>query len=238
MKLYRGDNIYNKLTEPGLYRNNGLRSKAFGGGSDPTNIKLIRFRESIRKHIKWENDLDKEFYDVSDYLSFSEDLERAIFWCRNKDTLTIKNTESYKETRYIFTLNMDDSSLREFGNGIFSYSFMCNPSLKSSDSGIEPHLSTFSYVCNEETCMICNNKLNEHKILLINSFDYLRKCTSPMDICKYRKAIECAEEDKEWLILPLDPIKKYRSCRIPRADFWTAEHYKAIGEKRPDLNYL
>ena len=48
MQLFRGDKIFNHLTQPGLYRNNGLRTKSFGSGCNPYNIELLGLLETIR----------------------------------------------------------------------------------------------------------------------------------------------------------------------------------------------
>lgn len=235
MQLFRGDNIFNKDTEPGLYRNNGLRTKAFGSNCNPENIELLGLLETIRQHVKPENNTDTEYYNVTDFLSFSEKSERALFWCRDKDRLMLEKADNYNETRYLFTLTIDDNYIIEFGNGIYSYAFNCNPKLKSFDSGEEPHMSALRFTYSNEICPICENQHKTHRILLINSYEYLTKNARQ---AKYDGAIEFAENDNEWLVLPFDPLGIHRSSRIPRADFWIAEHYKVIGEKRPQLNYI
>lgn len=235
MKLYRGDNIYNKETEPYLYRNNGLLTKAFGSNCNPDNIELQGLLESIRKHVKPENSSDKGYYNVTDFLSFSESKERALFWCSDMDRYILEKADEYKETRYLFNLSIDNNRLKKFESGMYLYNFCCNPKLKSSDSGKEPHLTAFKDNCCQEICSRCNNINENHSILLINSYEYLIKNTTHS---KYTKAINFASNDKEWLILPFDPLGIHRSSRIPRADFWDVELYKVIGERRPLLNGL
>ena len=101
----------------------------------------------------------------------------------------------------------------------------------------EPHLSVFNAIYNEEICPICQNKNRNHKIILVDTVEYLLK--NSIDE-KYEGAMESAKKDNEWLLLPFDPLGKgmQRSARIPRADFWHAEHYNVLGEKRPQLNSL
>jgi len=235
MNLFRGDNIFNKNTNPELYRNNGLRTKAFGSGCNPQNIELLGLQESIRKHVKPENSSDRVYFDVTDFLSFSEERDRAVFWCSDKGKLILDKADDYNETRYLFILNIDDNSLREFGKGIYSFEFRCNPQLKLSDSGKEPLNSLLRFIHSSEICSICSNQNRTHRILLINSFEYLIQNTQH---AKFEDAICYAEKDKEWLVLPFDPLGKYRSSRIPRADFWTVEHFIGKDEKRPELNLL
>lgn len=235
MKLYRGDNIFNDKTEPFLYRNNGLLSKAFGSECNPANIELQGLLESIRKHVKPENISDKNYYDITDFLSFSESRERALFWCSDMERLILQNVDNYQETRYLFVMYFDNCNVKSLGNGIYTFNFYCNPSLKTSDSGKETHLTFLKHLHREEICPICRNQIKNHRILLINSFEYLKENAHHS---KYNGAIEFAEKDKEWLILPFDPLRIHRSVRIPRADFWVAEHFKGIGEKRPSLNCI
>ena len=238
MKLYRGDSIYNDKTEPGKYRNNGLFSKAFGSCCNPKNIEIIGLRETIRMHINPINSFDLKYYDVTDFLSFSESEERALYWCRDKDSLIIVKATEYEETRYLFTLKLDNNFIRKIGTGIYLYSYNCNPSLKMSDSGEEPHLTFLKLIHGNEICLICNNINRKHKIILINSVEYL---IANSNHAKYGGALESAKNDREWLMIPIDPVETnqdHRSARLPRADFWHAEHYKVIGEKRPPLNYL
>jgi hypothetical protein len=235
MKLYRGDKIYNEKTKPYLYRNNGLLTKAFGSGCNPENIEIQGLLESIRKHVKPEGVNDKIYYDVTDFLSFSESRKRALFWCSDMDRFLLESTDNYKETRYLFSLSIDDHELVSHGKGIYTFTFYCNPKLKCSDSGREPHLSLFEHLHNSEICPVCNNYHRKHKIILINSYEYLSEFKNHS---KYKEAINFAKKDKEWLVLPSDPLGNHRSARIQRADFWSAEHFKITGEKRPNLNCL
>ena len=68
--------------------------------------------------------------------------------------------------------------------------------------------------------------------MLIDAVTYLNSY-APKDV--YDKEIEYATRDKEWLVLPLDPIDgEFRSCRIQLADFWRAKLYTMEGDVRPE----
>ena len=235
MQLFRGDKIFNHLTKPGLYRNNGLRSKAFGCGSNPENIEIKGLLETIRCHVNPIFREDRNYYDVTDYLSFSESYERALYWCKDRNSLELNSSNDYQETRYIFTLNIDDNYLEILDRGVFIYSFNCNPQLKTSDSDNIINKAVFQSKYATEICPICSNYNKLHKILLINSYEYL---LNHGNHSKYDGAIQFAKQDNEWLVLPYDPLGKHRSTRIPRADFWSAELFNGNGEKRPNLDYL
>jgi len=235
MNLYRGDNIFNERTEPGLYRNNGLRSKAFGGGSSPENIETQGLIETVRRHIKPVDSIDNSYYDVTDYISFSESIERALYWCKDRGRLVLQPANDYEETRYLFTLRINENQKTKIGEGIYSYFFKCNYKLKTSDSGDQIQKAALEFSHNIQTCPICKNETMSHQILLINSHEYLLNYKEQE---KYEGALEFAKRDNEWLVLPFDTIEKHRTTRIPRADFWNAEHFKVVGEQRPANSYL
>lgn len=232
MELFRGDKIHNGKTKPGLYRGNGLRSKSFGSGTNPANIEVIGLLETIRKHIK-PTGADFQYYDVTDYLSFSKNQERAYYWCSDMGTITLERCREYEETRYIFKMTLEDVFIQELCNGIYLYHYACNPGLQTSDSNSEHRLileSIFSY----KVCPQCRNENRNHSMILINSYEYL-KCHINHE--GYDGAIKFAQQDEEWLVLPYDNFEdtNFRKARIPRADFWAVEHFKVFGEARPNM---
>ena len=115
MDLFRGDKIHNIDTCPGTYRENGLRTKAFGSGCNPQNIELFGLIESIRKHIKPLEIKDFNYYDVTDFLSFSSKRQRAMYWCTDGNALILDKAEEYNETRYLFTSNLNDNLVTSIG---------------------------------------------------------------------------------------------------------------------------
>jgi len=235
MDLFRGDKIHNIDTCPGTYRENGLRTKAFGSGCNPQNIELFGLIESIRKHIKPLEIKDFNYYDVTDFLSFSSKRQRAMYWCTDGNALILDKAEEYNETRYLFTSNLNDNLVTSIGHGIYLYRYKCNIGLIKPDKNDDILLSFFKYKSENELCPICENMYYNHRLILINSYEYLINSTKD---AKYKGAIEFAKNDDEWLVLPFDSIGELRSSRIQRADFWFAEHFKVIGETRPDIDYL
>jgi hypothetical protein len=235
MDLFRGDKIHNIDTCPGIYRGNGLRTKSFGSGCNPKNIELLGLIESIRKHIKPLAQKDFDYYDVTDFLSFSSKRQRAMYWCADRNALILDKSEEYEETRYLFTLNLNNNLMTSIRDGIYIYRYQCNLGLIKPDKKNDILTSIFKYKSINEPCPICGNMYNNHRLVLINSFEYLIKNTKD---AKYKEAIELAKDDDEWLVLPFDSLGELRSSRIQRADFWFAEHYKVIGETRPDIDHL
>jgi hypothetical protein len=236
MKLYRGDNIFNTKTTPYLYRNNGLLSKAFWGKDNPCNIERLGLLQTIYKHINPQNSIDREYYNTTDFISFSTSRKRAEYWCSDKGQLILEAAKDYEETRYLFILDIEDKYFKNLGRGIHSYSFYCNPQLKTTDSNNPFHkvASSLAYY-RQEPCSVCNNKKRNHQIILINAVEYLKSYPQQMTS---EKALQNATLDEEFLILPLDYVEQFRETRIPRADFWTVELYKNIKETRPELPNL
>lgn len=235
MILFRGDKIYNNYTQPYLYRCNGLRSKAFNGNQDPCNIERIGLFKTIINHIKPTNEKGKIYYDATDFLSFSESRTKALEWCSDKNTVILESANDYEETRYLFILNINQSDIYAIGNGLYLYSYNCNPTLKLTDSNNPIHKTALISQLQNQICPTCQNKHKFHHIILVNTVEYLHFFPDQVG-CK--EAIQNSTEDKEWLILPYDYEGNFRSTRIPRADFWNVELFKGLGEERPKLNHV
>lgn len=228
MKLYRGDNICNKLTEPRLYRFDGLRTKAFGKG-DPAYIEKKGLLETIRQHINPDpNSIeDKSLYDTTPFISFSSKTIRAFYWLTDKNKFKVDEClVDFSETRYLFEINIPDNELINVGNGIYSFKFLCNPKLKTANSPDPIFSSALPLMYGVIDCPICEKKYKVHEIILIDVVTFLQKFK---EMEKFKGAYELAEEDGEWLLLPFDrmPDKSgSRFNRIPRADFWKVKHFK------------
>ena len=226
MKFYRGDNICNKLTEPNLYRFDGLRTKAFGKG-DPAYIEKHGLLDTIRQHInpdKKSNE-DQNLYNTTPFISFSTNIDRAFYWLTDKNRFEIEKCKiDFSETRYLFECEIPDSEVIEKGKGIYSFNFICNPSLKTSNF-LDPILdSALPFMYGTTECPICNMSYKFHEIILIDTKVFLHQYKEKE---KYKGAHILAEEDKEWLILPFDTMDKngFKYNRIPRADFWKVKHF-------------
>jgi len=232
MKLFRGDNIFNVQTEPDLFRFNGLMTKAFGSGVDSENLELTGILNSVKFHVRHNSKKKKAYYDVSDYLSFTESYERAKYWCSERNELPLNPAQDYDETRYIFELDINNSKLNKIEDGIYSYNYNCNFKLRKSDSGEIIHRSTIEYINSTQTCPRCQNKNLKHQLILINSLEFLE--SKDKTLISSRE-IKFAKQDQEWLLLPndLDYKTNKRLTKIPRSDFWTVNLFKVKNEPRP-----
>lgn len=235
MILFRGDNIYNKRTEPYLYRCDGLRTKAFNGNQDPRNIEIIGLSKTIINHINPTDKYGKMYYDATDFLSFSESRSKALEWCSDKNTIVLETADDYEETRYLFILNINEAEIKAIGDGLYTYSYNCNPTLKRTNSNNPIHEAALIPQLQSQICPMCENKHKLHHIILINIVEYLNFYPDHVG-CK--EAILNSTENKEWLIFPYDYEGNFRSTRIPRADFWNVELFRGFGEERPNLNHI
>ena len=156
-------------------------------------------------------------------ISFSVSKERAMYWCSDRETLNLTPCEEYYENRYIFILDLCEKDLTDHGFGIYQFRYNCNPALKASNLRSQNPSPLESTLKNQKCPLCANSKLN-HIIVLINSYKYLSNNSNHQG---FRGAIDYAKADQEWLVLPYDSINnsKYLEARIPRADFWTVEHY-------------
>ena len=236
MKLYRGDKIWSS-SEPGRYRFDGIRSKSFGKGK-PAYIKAEMLLETIRQHINPASPLDQLIYNSTEFISFSTSQSRAMFWLSDKNSLDLHETNAdYQETRYLFEVNINECELSPFDRyeTMFLYRFACNYELKMSNSSslIEQAIiqgtPPGTYF---KSCPMCQKTERNHLIVLIDAPKYLQKYKNSDD---YDGAIINAQDDNEWLILPVDRIAQFSGTTIPRADFWSAKHYIGEGETSDPL---
>ncbi len=232
LTLFRGDKIFNDKTQPGLYRGNGLTSKAFFGNGDPGYIDKQGFEETIRIHVNPLSIKDRQVYDISAYLSFSTMKDRAVYWGSDKTMNLSEVHEDYTETRYIFTATIPKAELIHLADAFYEVKYNCNRFLKKSN-GPDPGFITASLQSN--VCPHCVNGYQRHSLILIDTVSFLEK---HKHLVNYDGAYKNACEDNEWLLLPNDPMGpsgKFQSARIQRADFWSAKHYRLTTEAPRDL---
>ncbi|TRU46263.1 MAG: hypothetical protein EWV91_13025 [Microcystis aeruginosa Ma_QC_Ca_00000000_S207] len=228
MRLYRGDFIEN-LTEPGLYRIDGIRSKTFGRG-DPYYIDKNSLIEAIRQHTEPNSPVDIDYYNKTDFISFTTERKRAMYWASAMGKISLVNCDiDYFETHYIFTIDIEEEKLIKINEGIYFFEYACNPLLKQPNS---PYILDYPAVV--PTCPICQGLKSNHSLYLIDSVEFLNRHS---DSEKYKGAFENAIRDKEWLLLPNDSINHGRSARIPRADFWSVTHFMVEGKPRDPFRY-
>ena len=227
MLLYRGDCVHND-TKPGIFWFDGLQARSFGKG-DPAYIKREGLLKSIRQHIHHPTISDQEYYQSTDFISFSTKRDRAEYWMRGKGTLiTMPCLRPWYESRYLFTMDIPENRRQEVEDGVYSFNFQCNPALReaNSPSPMDAVLLPF------QKCDRCRQG-GHHEILLVDAVVYLSLHKQDR---KNAKALDNAKQDAEWLVIPNDPlIPAGRSSTIQRADFWRAEIFNVVGEERDPM---
>lgn len=235
MILYRGDNFFNEYTDPGRFRTDGIRSKAFGKG-DPAYIQREGLIESLLCHINPNhlNPKEKSYYDTTDFISFSESYDRALYWLKDRGKITLeRNVIPYTETRYLFSINIDMSKAIKYSEGLYYYEYKCNMTLKTPNAPDFYSILQTQLIINNG-CEVCQNQSSIHRLILINSEEYLNTYKSNS---KKPKALIFAKKDQEWLLLPFDEIAYgFKHARIPRSDIWSVDLFDSSIEKR-DPNY-
>ncbi len=233
IKLFRGDKICNEKTEPDLFRANGLRTVAFGSGGNSRNLENTGILNSVKFHVIHNSKKKKAYYNISDYLSFTESYDRAKYWCSEKNNLALLPAIDYQETRYIFEVDINQENLEEIEEGIYSFKYFCNFKLRKPDSNDNKSQRLYNLMNREQVCPICRNSDHNHELILINSYKFL-KANKEFNISP--KELEFSKNDEEWLLLPNDKEMRtgQRLTRIPRADYWKVQLFRVDGEIRPE----
>ncbi|WP_431199619.1 hypothetical protein ACQ86K_01125 [Mucilaginibacter sp. P19] len=174
------------------------------------------------------------YYDTTDFISFSEDRGRALYWLSQRGKLSLHpTTTNYQETHYLFTLDIDLKTAVDFGDGIYFYSYECNPVLKEPNA---PDVMSIleAQLVRSVGCEVCQNGAIKHSLILVNSEQYLTSQNSDQSL---DGAIQFARNDKEWLILPADPMSPdFFHARIPRSNIWTVDLF-SDGTARDPLHH-
>lgn len=215
--IYRADTKGN-ITFPERYPSDGLLTKQTDGG-DPLFFKKYGWLKSIKNHIQFDNFEEKQLYDTTAFLSFTDKLSIAKDkYLPTKNNYRIEPTTFELADAFLFAFTFNKKVLRQICDGLFLVDFKCN---------YEKYKRPASIVDSFIKCNICSvNKFYIHKLLLINAPSYLNKLV--LKNPEVKAALEFSTEDSEWLIIPLDPMKDgigFQS-RIPVANFWTVEHFK------------
>jgi len=228
LELFRGDSLYNLKSKPGLYRTEGITSPAMGAGGDPENIEKISLLHTVKRHIDHTLKIEKDYYAITDYISFTTEEKTARKWAAgNKDVELDKCLKPYLETRYVFKLMIECSELIPLSTGVWLYRFACNNSKKTSNV---PG-SIVGQLLAQKNCPMCHGIAKNHSLILIDTLGF-----SDLADGDFKRANLLADKNKEWLILPNDPLENspHRCTRIQPADFWTVEHFTLASDDPRD----
>ncbi|MES2266805.1 MAG: hypothetical protein V4520_08595 [Bacteroidota bacterium] len=232
LTLYRGDNIDNKRTKPAIYRSEGIVSGAFDGSGPPDMIERLEFLNTVKIHIDHLLEVEKDYYHISDYISFSESEEIAEKWAsRSQPEFLNRCYTPYKETRYVFKMQIVMDDLTPLEKGVWEYNFACNPDLKvpyklNADDEFEPIAR--AWALRFSGCGICGSVHKKHSLKIINPILYLDGHSKDK---KFNRSLRLAKKNLEWIVLPNDIISNgFRASRIQPANFWKVQGYTMSGE--------
>jgi transcription elongation factor Elf1 len=218
--LYRGDKKGNK-TLPEKYRTDGLLTKQINSNESPVAFRKYGWLRTLKSHIDPIGIQESFIYNTSQFLSLSSEryvAEKYLATTRNLK-FNPAAADNPKVSGYIFIATFEKEKIKKIGNGMYLYKYKCNYE-KSRISATFQTLSSL-YV----SCAICGRSATvEHNLILIDAKTYLSNFKN-----KYPEAYRLADQDLEWLIIPLDqmvntPVEAYYS-RVAVADFWTTETY-------------
>ena len=235
-RLYRGDS-QSQESKAQHYRSAGLLTKVINGGN-PAYIEQNGLLESVRAHVKAQSESESFFQKRSQFLSFSSQESRAMFYASSGHPNELVSSEDNSETRYIFTIDTTNIVSIKPRKGLHFLEYSCDNSLIRSDGnemetpGIDPLASLYG-AFGSNLCEGCDNRRLKHRLLLIDVVAFLNAVPSAE---RYKGALTNAQQDHEWLIMPSDYIPRLfgDSARIPRSQIWSARHYRLRSESPRD----
>lgn len=221
------------------YRSAGLLTSVVNGGN-PAYVARNGLLESVRAHVKAMSESELFFQRRSQFLSFSSQESRAIFYASTGRPSELVPSEEYSETRYVFTIDITGIVSVESRKGLYSLEYSCDNSLVRSDGnemetlGIDPLASLYG-AFRSNLCEGCDNRRLKHRLLLVDVVAFLDAVPSAK---RYKDALKNAQRDHEWLIMPSDYIARLfgESARIPRSQIWSARHYRLRSESPRDAS--
>jgi hypothetical protein len=226
LNLYRGDSILNKNTNAGEFRSEGIRSAAFGGGGDPRNIEKLSLLATVKQHVDHLTQAEKDYYKITDFISFSEQEAIAIKWAADLKPDELEECQvPYQETRYVFRLQIERKQLTPISKGVWAYLYQCNARLKSSN---HPNGFINTIALQNAGCDVCGGVTKAHSLILIKPAHCIEGLKKEPE---FKRTHQLAVKNDEWLLLPNDLMEHgFRRTRIYRADFWDARLYTKKGE--------
>lgn len=215
IEIYRGDSIINfENTSERSEKIKNLEQHVDGGiiansalGGDVYSVYKSPIDVLIKNHI----DPEVHAYTYkTDFLSFTSEHNIAKKYSFGKDVTfeMMYSSQTYDNDNYtnlIFVIDIGQKVKSDI-EGFYWLDYKCDR--------------------NEEFCWHCSKFQNyKHKLLVIDCVSYINKnYKSNMKV-----ALRNATRDKEWLILPFDPLPEYcrgLNSKIQTSNIWTVEYYQ------------
>ena len=208
-------------TMPEKYHTDGLLTKQLGSNDDPNPHEKYGWLKTIISHIAPDDELQKFIYSTSAFLSFTTEQSIADKYLATRKKLKFIETEKKLAEAYLITARIPKSELKKIGIGLYLYEYSCNY------DKVRTNYKYFSFLSDVIGCNICKvNNDYKHRLLVIDAETYLQQIKD-----EFTKAYSNAINDKEYLLLPLDPMvngpfKIGFQSRIPLADFWDIDFFR------------
>lgn len=225
MKLYRADTKGNK-TMPERFNTMGITTKQLGSGDDPEPHKKYGWLQTISSHIHPRTEEETFIYDTTQYLSFSSDYNIVLGYLETKSKFPVQPSDRNGANAFLFTVDLTFGELKSSGKGIFEYRYSCDYSKILAD---DKFFSTVGHFCQCDLCLVIPEY--KHKMLVIDAETFLSDKQSI-----YPVQFHNAKRDKEWLLMPADPMTCYPyrgyQSRIPISKCWTVDFFKQIRDAK------
>lgn len=221
--LYRADYKGN-ITKPEEFWKSGLLSKQINSG-DPKAIAKYGWTQTIKSHIKPADKKEHFLYNTTTYLSFTTCDNKVIEYLKGKAKRDYQPTNSIiKANGYIFKITIDRQDLVEMTKGVYLYKFKCNK--KKYTFLTQEYDNPELCAVNLTSCPYCSVNQNfQHHILVVDCVKFLSNISQSDSSIK--SSLESARNDKEWLIMSIDPFEDGGTNSIvPTADFWDFKLYR------------
>ena len=226
--LYRADKKGND-TLPEKFYTDGLFTRQLDSKDHPIPFEKYGWLNTINSHIAPNDEIQKFIYSTSAFLSFTTESQIVDKYLGTRNKLSFVKTERENAEAYKITAQISKSELKNAGKGLLIFEYACNY------NKVRTSKKYSSLVSDYIDCKICKRNSNYlHRLLVIDAVDFLEGIKD-----KFQQAYLNAINDKEYLLLPLDPMLNgphnvgFQS-RIPIADFWDIDFYKY--EKQRNAN--
>lgn len=196
MILYRADTKGGK-TMPEKFGTDGLLTKQVDSRDDPEPHKKYGWLKTIANHIHADDDLARRVYDTTAFLSFTIDETRRDVFLSGRGNRKFASSDKQNADAYVFTANIDINVCRREAKSVYLFQFPCNYERGRTDSDF--NLSANIHI--QGRCNLHDPVSGTHQLLLIDAVTFLVDKQST-----YPEAFSNATRDKEWLLMPCDPM--------------------------------
>jgi hypothetical protein len=189
-------------------------------GGNPAYINEVGLLAAVRAHVLPRTPQQEHFMNTSAFASFSEDRDVALRYARGREARRLKPWSTWEEDAVVFEMDVHERTPE--GPGIYVLKYPCDDDLRRPDDAERAEIYRDGL---PGGCEFCLDGKRPHTLLLVNVAERLlaepRASRDP-------KALENAQRDREWLLLPMDHIERLKgdASNIPVSRIWRYEVFK------------